>query len=95
VWVFELDEDGNMSAPVQLDGHVIGKSGIGNFSGRLALNDDPNRPVQAPHGGEFHCVIADHGVIDPSDMPDAIKTPIPPFSPDGTQNWEQVVIFFP
>jgi hypothetical protein len=95
VWVFEVNCGAAACRPVQLAGHIVGASGKGNFSGHLGLNADPTRPVQDPFGGDFHCVIVDHGPIDPSDMPNAIKSPLPPFSPDGTQNWEQVMIFAP
>jgi hypothetical protein len=93
VWVFEVG--GTPVAPMFLTGHIIGNTGIGNFSGRLNLNPDTTKPVQEPLDGEFHCIIADHGVVDPSDLPGAISTPVPPFAPDGTQNWKQVVIFEP
>ncbi len=95
VWVIEVNCGVTPCRPVQLAGKIIGKSGKGNFSGRLSLNADPSRAVQDPFGGDFHCIIADHGVLDPKDLPNAIKSAVPPFSPDGTQNWEQVVIFAP
>ena len=95
VWVIEVNCGAPVCRPVRLAGHIVGASGVGNFSGRLDLNDDPSKPVQDPFGGEFHCIITDHGPIDPKDLPGAIKTPLPPFAPDGTQNWEQVVIFNP
>ena len=95
VWVIEVNCGAAACRPIQLAGQIVGESGVGNFSGRLGLNDDPTRAVQDPFGGDFHCIIADHGPVDPSNMPNAIKSPLPPFAPDGTQNWEQVVIFSP
>ena len=92
-WLFEVNCQ--LSAgPVQLTGHVVGGSGVGNFSGRVGVNSDPTRPVQDPHGGDFHVVIADHGPLDPADMPNAIMSGVPPFSGE-TQNWEQVIVFAP
>jgi hypothetical protein len=95
VWIFEVNCGASSCLPVQLAGHIVGESGVASFSGHLGLNSDSSRPVQDPFGGEFHAIIADHGPLDPSDLPNAIKSPVPPFSPDGTQNWEQVVIFAP
>jgi hypothetical protein len=95
VWVFEVNCGTVPCRPLQLTGHVIGKSGKASFSGRLGLNADPTRPVQDPFGGDFHCILADHGPLDPDDMPNAIKSAVPPFAPDGTLNWEQVFIFAP
>ena len=95
VWVIEVNCGAAACIPIQLAGHIVGKSGKANFSGRLGLNADARRAVQDPFGGDFHCIIADHGALDPEDMPDAIKTGLPPFSPDGTQNWKQVFIFSP
>jgi hypothetical protein len=83
VWVIEVCETCG-GPPVQLAGHVVGRSGVGNFSGRLGVQD--------PLGGEFHVVIADHGLLDPANMPDAIKTGLPPFS-GPTQNWSQLAVF--
>jgi len=95
VWVFEVNCGVVPCRPVQLTGKIIGKSGKGNFSGRLALNADPSRPVQDPFSGDFHCILADHGPLDPKDLPNAIKSAVPPFAPDGSLNWEQVVVFAP
>jgi hypothetical protein len=93
VWLFEVN-CGTCTGPVQLTGKIVGESGVGNFSGHLKINSDETRPVQDPFGGDFHAVIADHGPLDPSDLPNAIKSPVPPFS-NGVQNWKQVVIFAP
>ena len=95
VWVIEVNCGEPRCIPVQLAGHIIGKSGVGNFSGFLGLNSDAAKAVQDPFGGDFHCIIADHGEVDPSNLPGAIMTPVPPIAPDGTLNWEQVVIFSP
>ena len=95
VWVIEVNCGAPACRPIQLAGHIVGKTGVANFSGFLGLNSDASRAVQDPFGGDFHCIIADHGPLDPSDLPHAIKSGLPPFAPDGTQNWEQVFIFSP
>jgi hypothetical protein len=94
VWVIEVNCPFGPCKPVQLAGKIIGKSGKGNFSGHLSFNEDPSKPVQDPFGGEFHCILANHGPLNPKDMPNAIKSAVPPFS-GGQQNWDQVVIFDP
>ena len=93
VWLFEVNCQ-SCTGPIQLAGHVVGGSGAGNFGGRLGINSDPARPVQDPLGGDFHVVIADHGPLDPADMPNAIMSGVPPFT-GPTQNWEQLIIFAP
>jgi hypothetical protein len=93
VWVFEVSCEPSCG-PIQLAGHVVGGSGAGDFSGRLGINSDPALPVQDPLGGDFHVIIADHGLLDPANMPHAIKSGIPPFT-GTTQNWEQLIIFAP
>ena len=93
VWVVEVNCGAPPCRPIRLAGHIVGNSGKGNFSGRLALNSDPSRAVQDPFDGDFHCIIADHGPLDPEDLPEAIKTGLPPLKPDGTTNWKQVIIF--
>jgi hypothetical protein len=81
--------------PTRLAGNLVGASGVGNFSGHIAVSpDDPMVPVQEPLEGNFHVVIADHGELDPAEMPGAIMSPIPPISfPGPTLNWPQVVLF--
>jgi hypothetical protein len=96
-WVFEINCESCASGPagaIQLTGHVVGGSGAGNFSGQLGINSDLTKPVQDPLGGDFHVVIADHGLLDPADMPNAIMSGVPPFTGE-LQNWEQLIIFAP
>ena len=80
-WIAEVGS----GRAVPLTGHIVGGSGKSTFSGRLGLN---NPYLQNPLGGEFHVVIADHGPLDPSLLPDAIKTPF-------GSTWTHVVIFLP
>ena len=54
-------------------GHPVGGNGKVNFGGTITV---PNAA-----GAEYHIVIADHGVKDPAQLPEQIKTP----SPDGVQ----------
>ena len=53
----------------QVAGHVTGKSGNVNFGGSIA--------VENAQGAEYHIVVAEHGPLDPSTMPEQIKTPHP------------------
>ena len=85
VWVNDV------SCPLQgpacgmfLAGHIVGGSGKATFSGRVSLN---NPALVDPFGG-IHVVIADHGPLDPSLLPGAIKKPA-----GGV--WSHVVIFDP
>ncbi len=48
-------------------GHVTGASGNVNFGGSIA--------VENAQGAEYHVVVAEHGALDPANMPAAIKTP--------------------
>lgn len=63
-------------------GHV---SGGGNLQmvGHVSTGETPfgGVPLQNPLGAEVHVAIAPHGMVDPSNMPAQIKTPIggPPF----------------
>jgi hypothetical protein len=50
----------------QIAGHVTGESGKVNFGGSIA--------VANAQGAEYHVVIAEHGALDPADMPNAIKS---------------------
>jgi hypothetical protein len=54
----------------QVGGHVTGKSGNVNFGGSIAVDN-------AQHA-EYHIVVAEHGPLDPANMPAQIKTPHPP-----------------
>ena len=53
----------------QIAGHVTGKSGNVNFGGSIA--------VENAQGAEYHIVVAEHGALDPENMPAQIKTPGP------------------
>jgi hypothetical protein len=80
--------------PVYLTGHIIGKSGVGRFSGHIRVSDG-SMPVMDPMGGEFHVIVADHGPLDPSLLPEDIKTDVPPIDPTGALSWPMVIIFAP
>ncbi|MEH6587767.1 MAG: hypothetical protein V7720_14490 [Halioglobus sp.] len=61
-------------------GHV---SGGGNLQmvGHVSTGETPfggaaHAPLQNPRGAEVHVAVAPHGWLDPSIMPDQIKTPI-------------------
>jgi hypothetical protein len=53
----------------QVAGHVTGNSGNVNFGGSIA--------VENAQGAEYHIVVAEHGALDPENMPEQIKTPHP------------------
>ena len=50
-------------------GHIVGGSGHLTISGRVDVDNAAN--------AEFHVIVADHGLKDPSLLPDQIKTPGP------------------
>jgi hypothetical protein len=50
----------------QVGGHVTGKSGNVNFGGSIAVDN--------AQGAEYHIVVAEHGPLDPANMPAEIKT---------------------
>jgi hypothetical protein len=54
----------------QVGGHVTGKSGNVNFGGSIAVDN--------AQGAEYHIVVAEHGPLDPANMPAQIMTPGPP-----------------
>lgn len=56
----------------QLAGHVIGTNGNANYGGHVKVDN--------PLGAEFHVVLADHGPVDPAQLPGMIKSGAP-----GTQ----------
>lgn len=56
----------------QVAGHVLGANGNADFAGHVEVED--------PFGAEFHVVLADHGPMDPAQLPGQIKSPAP-----GTQ----------
>lgn len=87
LWLFEIGATGPVGPPQLLTGRIVGGSGKATFSGRLKLQD--------PIGGEFHAIVADHGPKDPSTLPEEMRIGVPPFAPDGSLNWTQVVIFLP
>lgn len=51
----------------QLAGHVIGANGNANFGGHVDVDN--------PMGAEFHVVSADHGAMDPAQLPGQIMSP--------------------
>jgi hypothetical protein len=53
----------------QVAGHVTGESGNVNFGGSIAVDN--------AQGAEYHIVVAEHGPLDPANMPAQIKTPHP------------------
>jgi hypothetical protein len=53
----------------QVGGHVTGESGNVNFGGSIAVDN--------AQGAEYHIVVAEHGSLDPQNMPGQIKTPGP------------------
>jgi hypothetical protein len=53
----------------QIAGHVTGAGGNVNFGGSIAVENAPR--------GEYHIVVAEHGALDPANMPYAIKSPGP------------------
>ena len=71
-------------------GHV---SGGGNLQmvGHVSTGETPfgGVPLQNPLGAEVHVAIAPHGMVDPSNMPAQIKTPI------GGPPWWWVAFFIP
>ena len=76
---------GTMDCVIYGTGHLVGASGIGNFATSLSVGDTSrifgggNCPAGLTDArtAEIHLVIADHGGLDPAQMPDAIKTPGP------------------
>lgn len=66
-------------------GHLIGASGKGNFATHLGVGDTSrtfgggNCPagLTDARSAEVHLIVADHGDLDPAQMPEAIKTPGP------------------
>lgn len=54
----------------QLAGHVIGNGGNANFGGHVEIDN--------PRGAELHIAIADHGQLDPAQMPTQIMSPAQP-----------------
>jgi hypothetical protein len=50
----------------QVGGHVTGESGNVNFGGSIAVDN--------AQGAEYHIVVAEHGPLDPANMPAQIKT---------------------
>ena len=53
----------------QIAGHVTGQSGNVNLAGSIS--------VENAQGAEYHVVVAEHGALDPANMPFAIKSPGP------------------
>lgn len=53
----------------QFAGHVVGANGNANFGGHVKVGN--------PMGAEFHVVLADHGPMDPAELPHQIKSPAP------------------
>ena len=53
----------------QVGGNIAGGSGNVTISGRVT--------VENPAGAEYHVIVADHGPMDPADMPNQIKSPGP------------------
>lgn len=53
----------------QLAGHVLGANGNANFGGHAKVGN--------PMGAEFHVVLADHGPMDPTQLPEQIMSPAP------------------
>jgi hypothetical protein len=51
---------------LQLAGHVVGAEGQANFGAQIK----PDNPL----GAEFHVAAADHGPLDPAQMPGAIMS---------------------
>lgn len=62
----------------QLAGHIVGANGNANLGGHV--------DVANPFGAEFHVVLADHGPMDPSQLPGQIMSPA-----GGTQ----IALFIP
>ena len=62
----------------QLAGHIVGAIGNANFGGHVS--------VENPLGAEFHVVLADHGPMDPAQLPGQIMSPA-----GGTQ----IALFIP
>jgi hypothetical protein len=50
----------------QIAGHVTGASGNVNLAGSIS--------VENAQGAEYHIVVAEHGALDPENMPEAIKS---------------------
>lgn len=93
VWIFELDANGPVGPPQLLTGRIVGGSGKATFTGRSKVQDSL--------GGEFHCIMADHGPKDPSSLPDEMRRGVAPFITDPVTgellvlNWHQVAVFLP
>ena len=88
-WLVEIGVTGPGNPPQFLTGRIVGGSGKATFSGRRST-------VVKAMAGEFHVVLADHGLKDPSTLTEE-KTTFVPFiiNPDGTWNYQQVAIFLP
>jgi hypothetical protein len=88
-WFVEVGVTGPGNPPQFLTGRIVGGSGKATFAGHMST-------VVDAMAGEFHVVLADHGLKDPSTLPEE-KTTFVPFinNGDGTWNYEQVAIFLP
>ena len=76
---------GTMDCVIYGTGHLVGASGKGNFASSLNVGDTSrvfggrNCPAGLTDArtAEIHLVVADHGDLDPAQMPAAIMTPGP------------------
>lgn len=76
---------GTMDCVIYGTGHLVGASGNGNFATSLSVGDTSrvfgggNCPAGLTNAdtAEIHLIIADHGDLDPAQLPAAIKTPGP------------------
>ena len=88
-WLVEEGVTGPGNPPQFLTGRIVGGSGKATFAGRMST-------VVDAMGGEFHVVLADHGLKDPSTLPEEKRTFVPFIdNGDGTWNYVQVAIFLP
>jgi hypothetical protein len=71
-------------------GHLVGGKNL-TLSGHLSTETTPfaGAALQNPAGAEVHLAVAPHGGLDPSVMPDQIKTPSGPSTVWWTALFEQ------
>lgn len=88
-WFVEVGVTGPGNPPQFLTGRIVGGSGKATFGGRMST-------VVDAMASEFHVVLADHGLKDPSTLPEEKRIFVPFIdNGDGTWNYVQVAIFLP
>lgn len=82
LWVFVFDDptDDDWTGAFLGGGHLTGGAGTLTLRGHVSTNTEPlvGEPLSNPDEARVHLAVAPHGALDPSLMPEQIKTPSGP-----------------